>query len=299
MYDRLNAQKRAVAVFSDIHSNYHAFKACFYDAVKSGADSFIFLGDYVSDLADPQKTMDLVYEIQSRYPTFCLRGNRERYMLDCEKGISSFSLGSKTGSLLYTYEKLRQRDMDFFKGLKIYDTIEINGVSIEIAHAAKNDDRCYFEGEDCRIRSIFSQMEGAYLLTGHSHRQYIQSRNGKTIINPGSIGIPQGGARWPSYALMCVADHAVSAQLRQVQYDIAAAIHAQFANGLVDHANCWAISILYDIITGEEYTMKLLELVQQSGDVYDEKLWRAAAAKMGMKFTEQEITEFAMEVCRP
>ena len=296
MCDYLRMQKRIVAVFSDIHSNYHAFKACFDDSVKSGADSFVFLGDYVSDLADTQKTMDLVYEIQSRYPTFCLRGNRERYMLDCEKGVSSFSLGSKTGSLLYTYEKLRQRDLEFFKGLKIYDTIEINGVSIEMAHAAKDDDRYYFEGEDSQIRNVFSRMKGAYLLTGHSHRQYIQSRNGKTIINPGSIGIPQGGARWPSYALLCVADHAVSAQLRQVQYDIAAAIHAQFANGLVDHANCWAISILYDIITGEEYTMKLLEQVQQSGDVYDEEAWRMVATKMGMKFTEQEIIKFALEV---
>lgn len=296
MCDYLRMQKRIVAVFSDIHSNYHAFKACFDDAVKSGVDSFIFLGDYVSDLADTQKTMDLVYEIQSSYPTFCLRGNRERYMLDCEKGISSFSRGSKTGSLLYTYEKLRQRDLDFFEDLKIYDTIEINGVSIEIAHAAKDDDRYYFEGEDSQIRNVFSRMEGAYLLTGHSHRQYIQSSAGKTIINPGSIGIPQGGARWPSYSLLCVDDHSVSVQLRQVQYDIAAAIHAQFANGLVDHANCWAISILYDIITGEEYTMKLLEQVQQSGDIYDEEAWRMVATKMGMKFTEQEIMKFALEV---
>lgn len=54
-----------VAVLSDIHSNYHAFKACYVDAVKCGAESFIFLGDYISDLAEPQRTMDLVYEIQS------------------------------------------------------------------------------------------------------------------------------------------------------------------------------------------------------------------------------------------
>ena len=54
-----------VAVLSDIHSNYHAFKACYEDAVKCSAESFIFLGDYISDLAEPQRTMDLVYEIGS------------------------------------------------------------------------------------------------------------------------------------------------------------------------------------------------------------------------------------------
>ena len=43
-----------VAVLSDIHSNYYAFKACYEDAVKCGAESFIFLGDYVSDLSEEE-----------------------------------------------------------------------------------------------------------------------------------------------------------------------------------------------------------------------------------------------------
>lgn len=286
-----------VAVFSDIHSNYHALKACYEDAVLNGADCFVFLGDYVSDLADPQKTMDLVYEIQQSYPTVCLRGNRERYMLDCERGLSNFSRGSKTGSLLYTYEHLRRRDLDFFKELSIYDSIEIGGVTIEIAHADKADDRCYFEANDSKIEHIFSEMESAYMLTGHSHRQYIQSCKGKTILNPGSVGIPQGGTRWPAYALLCIEDGAVSFRLQQVTYDIIAAIHAQFENGLVEYSRCWGISILYDIITGEEYTIHLLENVCKNGDVYDEEVWYREAAKMGMKFTEQEIMELALAAC--
>ena len=143
MCNHLNAQKRVVAVFSDIHSNYHAFKACFADAIKCGAESFIFLGDYVSDLAEPKKTMDLVYEIQSNYPTACLRGNREGYMLDCESGFSSFARGSKSGSLLFTYEYLRKKDLDFFRELKISDTVVIDGIQIEIAHAAMDNDRLF------------------------------------------------------------------------------------------------------------------------------------------------------------
>ena len=66
-----------VALLSDIHSNYYAFKACYEDAIKCGTEMFIFLGDYVSDLSEPQRTMDLVYKIGSKYPTICLRGNRE------------------------------------------------------------------------------------------------------------------------------------------------------------------------------------------------------------------------------
>lgn len=287
---------RRAAVFSDIHSNYHAFRACYEDAKINGADCFLFLGDYVSDLSDPVKTLDLVYEIQAHYPTFCLRGNRERYMLDCESGTTCFSRGSKSGSLLYTFDRLRRKDLDFFRGLPIYDLISLNGVAFEIAHASKDDDRCYFEHSDERIQSIFSQMQCAYLLTGHSHKQYSQSCHGRTIINPGSVGVPQNGSSLSRYALLDIAEGSVQCRFRQVPYDLDAVIHAQFASGLADWAPHWAVSILYDVITGREHTMNLLNRVYQlaQGDeaaIHDENLWHRAASEMGMAFTERELRE--------
>ena len=281
-----------VAVLSDIHSNYYAFKACYEDAIKCGAEIFIFLGDYVSDLSEPQRTMDLVYEIQSKYPTICLRGNREGYMLDCESGRSSFTRGSKSGSLLFTYEHLRKKDLEFIRGLKISDTIEIEGVRIEIAHAAMDNDRYYFDSNDGHTTNIFPQMKCGYLLTGHSHKQYIQRNAGKTIINPGSVGIPQDGTRNPKYALLDIADGNISCQLREVLYDMTDAIHSQFASGLVDYAKYWAIGILYDIITGEEWVLRLLEIVEKTCDFANEEVWRLSAIGLGMKLTEQEILEW-------
>lgn len=280
-----------IAVFSDIHSNYHAFKACYEDAVKRGVDSFIFLGDYISDLAEPRKTMDLVYEIQANYPTVCLRGNREAYMLDCEKGASSFTRGSKSGSLLFTYDQLRQKDLDFFRGLKISDTVEIGGVQIEIAHAAMDNDRYYFNCNDGRTADIFPQMNCKYLLTGHSHMQYIKRDSDKTIINPGSVGVPQDGTPFSKYAILEIADGDVSCVLREVPYNMADAIHSQFATELVDYAKYWAIGVLYEIITGEDWVLKLLTRVQESGGTYDEEAWHSAAIELGMKFTEKEIME--------
>lgn len=281
-----------VAVFSDIHSNLHGFQACYLDAKAHGADSFIFLGDYISDLADPQKTLDLVYEIKARYPTVCLRGNRERYMLEHEQGSMAFTCGSKTGSLLYTYDRLREKDLDFIKSIPIYNVIELNGIPVEIAHSVRDNDRLYFEPGDETIDRVYPQMEQAYLLTGHSHRQYMQSRQGKTIINPGSVGVPQGGSRWPQYALLDYSEGMIHCRFRQVPYDLEKVIHAQFENGLVSCAGYWAISILYDLITGEEYTMKLLDAVSRTGDYHDEENWRKNAIALGMKFTEEEIVDF-------
>jgi len=236
--------------------------------------------------------MDLVYEIQSKYPTVCLRGNREGYMLDCEGGNSSFARGSKSGSLLFTYEHLRKKDLEFIRGLKISDTIEIESVRIEIAHAAMDNDRFYFDNNDGHTADIFPQMKCGYLLTGHSHKQYIQRNAGKAIINPGSVGIPQGGTQHPKYALLDIVNGNISCQFREVPYDMADAIRSQFASGLVGYAKYWAIGILYDIITGEEWVLRLLEIVEKTGDFANEETWRSAAIELGMKLTEQEIMEW-------
>ena len=278
-----------VAVLSDIHSNYYAFKACYEDAIKCGAEMFIFLGDYVSDLSEPRRTMDLVYEIGAKYPTVYLRGNREGYMLDQESGRSSFTRGSKSGSLLFTYERLRTEDLAFIRGLKISETIEIEGVRIEIAHAAMDNDRYYFDSNDGHTADIFPQMKCDYLLTGHSHKQYITQYAGKTIVNPGSVGIPQDGAGHPKYALLDIVSGSISCQLREMPYNMEDAIRSQFSSGLVDYAKYWAIGVLHDMITGEDWVLKLLKAVERAGDFANEEIWRSAASELGIKLTEQEI----------
>ena len=213
-------------------------------------------------------------------------------MLDCESGRSSFIRGSKSGSLLFTYEHLRKKDLEFIRGLEISDNIEIEGIHMEIAHAAMDNDRFYFDSNDGHTADIFPQMKCNYLLTGHSHKQYIQHNAGKTIINPGSVGIPQGGTRNPKYAILDIVNGNISCQLREVPYDMADAIRSQFASGLVDYAKYWAIGILYDIITADEWVLKLLSTVEKTGDFANEEAWKSAALELGMKLTEQEILEW-------
>lgn len=281
-----------IALMSDIHGNYHAFRACFDDAIRQGAEGFLFLGDYVSDLAEPERTMDLLYEIQAAYPTICLAGNRERYMLEREAGDTSFVPGSGSGSLLFTFQHLRQRDLDFFRDLKTSDTIALNGIPVEMAHAAMDNDRFYFDSTDGNAGKIFPNMKHDYLFTGHSHRQFALQEAGRTILNPGSVGLPHDGSPLAQYALLEASQGAISWQLRQVEYDQKAVIHAQFARGLVDCGKYWALGILYDVLTGEEWVMALLNRVLEAGDSGDEALWHSAAKAMGMRDSEKEILDF-------
>ena len=292
----INSDKNAlaavsvVAVLSDIHSNYYAFKACVDDALHHGAQGFVFLGDYVSDLSELRPTLDLLYEICEKYPAACLRGNRERYMLGHRDGSSHFSSGAGTGSLFYTYERLTSEELTMFENMKFSDTVNVGGVDFEIAHSALDQDRVYFDHKG-GTEKIFPQMKCRYFLTGHSHKQYLIEKDGKTIINPGSVGAPHGGCPWPKYAMLEIVGGNVICDLRRVKYDVESVIHAQFASGLVDCGKYWSIAMLYDIMTGNEHCIQLLKNVLARGGSEDEEIWRDEAQKLGMKFTEREILE--------
>jgi predicted phosphodiesterase len=286
-------QCHRAAVLSDIHSNVWALKACLADAREQGADCFIFLGDFVSGLSAATQTMDVIYQLRKKYPTWCIRGNRERYMLEQQRGQQVCVPGSHTGTMLFTYQQLRPKDLEFFRSLPFYDRIQINGVTMDIAHATMEQDRYLFVPGDDRICHIVEQMEQQYLLCGHSHMPYQYQAQGKTIFNPGSVGQPQGAGHQAQYALLDVQAGGVCWSLQRVDYDVEAMICSQFQSGLTQMGKCWAISDLYGALTGEKTTAKLLGcMFQHPESLEDEQLWQQTASSLGMAFTMEEILDF-------
>jgi len=56
-----------IAVLADIHSNYIALEHCMDYALKRGITTFLFLGDYIGEMAYPERTMSLIYKYQNQY----------------------------------------------------------------------------------------------------------------------------------------------------------------------------------------------------------------------------------------
>ena len=129
-----------IAVFSDIHANHSAFQACFDKACEKGITNFVLLGDYVTDCPNPQKTMEMIYMMQKFFNVWIVRGNREEYLLDYrKKGESGWKKGSASGTLLYTYNNMTDRDLNFFDSLPIYSMWKQKGMpSFELCHGSPN-----------------------------------------------------------------------------------------------------------------------------------------------------------------
>ena len=277
------------AVMGDIHGNYRALRACVEDAVSLGAECFVLLGDYVTDFSYPQRTMDLIHSMRKRYPCYAVRGNRERYMLEHREGKAKFVPGSKTGSLLYTYQRLREADLDWFAELPIYDRITLNGFPLEMAHAERESDSLVFQSGEQRMEDIFHSMETGLLLTAHSHLQYIQRRGDQVIVNPGAAGVARGMVGKCPYALLDISAKGVSCLLRQVPLDLEPIIREQFDSGLVQEGGYWAIAILNNLLTGKNRTIAILRRVLEQDGAFGEETWERCARELGLAVTLEEL----------
>ena len=53
-----------IAIMADIHGNHIALEACIGEARKLGAEEFLFLGDYLGELAYPERTIKQLERIR-------------------------------------------------------------------------------------------------------------------------------------------------------------------------------------------------------------------------------------------
>lgn len=250
-----------LAVLSDIHSNHLALAACLAAAKRRGVSAYIFLGDYISDCAYPQKTLALLYDWAASHDCRFILGNREEYMAAYADGkITGWQNGSATGSLLYTYENLSAKDLAWFRTLANVGCGDFPGhPPFLYCHGAPwQTTGTLPEGSPAATEKLRALPEGC-ILCGHTHRMgvYLLAGPGptpKTIARAGSVGYPlttpgqaqmlllhsteDGAPRWyPEYVL--------------VPYDVQAAVQELYTSGLMERAPVWSAMTAHALLTGE------------------------------------------------
>ena len=77
-----------IAVMADIHGNRAALETCVAEARRRGAEEYLFLGDYLGEMAYPEKTLELLETLRKEAPCTFIRGNKENYWIDRLKGAN-------------------------------------------------------------------------------------------------------------------------------------------------------------------------------------------------------------------
>ncbi|MDF2985644.1 MAG: metallophosphoesterase [Eubacterium sp.] len=283
-----------IAVLSDIHSNYVALEACFNYIEQQCIDGIIYLGDYVSDCPYPQKTLSLILEKSKRYQSWFVMGNREEYLLNHhEDKNSGWKYSSSSGSLLYTYENLNHSDIEFFRKCKNTIKIEFTGcLPLFACHGSPMSSReQLFSGTE-RIDDYLRNLEESCLLCGHSHMQFLYSNYGKTVINPGSVGVQTNGQTKSQFAILNWNKDQWLTEFISVEYNIGKLLSEFEVSGLNHKAKMWSKAIQKSLQTGINYPLMCLELAYKLASeaetlcepfYIEEEFWNEAGRRIGIK----------------
>ena len=134
---------------------------------------------------------------------------------------------------------------------------------------------------------VFERMETKLMLCAHTHEAFIIEKDGKTIVNGGSLGLPCGGDNAAAFAVIEFAFGRWQPTLMRVNYDVEAVVREFRESGFMQRGHVWARAMAKTICTGRDFTMECIGLVEQYSKeeglpFHTEDLWQRAAAKLGI-----------------
>jgi predicted phosphodiesterase len=283
-----------IAVLSDIHSNSHALQACVNYALARDVKHFLFLGDYVSDCAYPQKTMKILYDLKDQYTCWFIKGNREEYLLDHHSGTDDGWKvpSSATGSLMYTYNNLTEDDFKFFDNLDISGRLEIEGYPPFLyCHGSLEKSRGVIAREIEEGNFDFEAIDEGLILCGHRHKQEVTTFGNKRVINVGSVGIPMEKDGDAQFGILSGNNGEWDMDLAHINYNREDAIAEFHESTLAKDSLVWNKLVTKTLRTGVDQAMDCLILAynkcaEKEGQVdwptISESYWQEAAREMGI-----------------
>lgn len=238
------------AAIADIHGNYLALQAVIADIRAQGISDIVDLGDMVSGPLDARPTIDLLTTLDAVH----LLGNHDRYLIDRPH--------EKMGSWeRQTYTQLEPRHLDWLRTLP---ATMVYRDAVFLCHATPAADEPYWletvlpGGELCMasLESIEAKAAGvtqSLILCAHTHiARAVRLRDGRLIVNPGSVGSPgyraakphphvvEAGSPDARYAILERADGDWRVTFRHIPYDHAAMAGLARRNGQAELASALA-----------------------------------------------------------
>lgn len=274
-----------VAALGDIHSNAYAFGLCLRAIEEAGPDVVLFMGDYVSDCACPQKTMALLRDCMTRHDCRFIRGNREQYLLNHRSGGDNWRRGTGGGSLLYTFDRLTADDLAFFETMPAVRREAFPDLpALLCCHGTPDDLRGWAAEQPEAAQRWLDEADAGVLLCAHTHRPGVTPLARGLLVNTGSVGvsIAPGEAQ---FALLFGGNGAWRPEIVRLKYDVERAIEDFSADGFYEEAGLWPVMMEKQLREGGEQAVPFVErayaLWTGEGPV-PEEIWQRAAREVGI-----------------
>ncbi|MFD4632652.1 metallophosphoesterase family protein [Streptomyces sp. NPDC058284] len=206
-----------IAVLSDIHGVLPALEAVLAEPDVRAADRIVLTGDIAAG-PQPVQVLDALVGLGDR--AVWISGNADRELLEHRRGERDTFPDPIAP---WAAEQLRPDHLALLAALPPSARLRLDGLGdVLFCHATPRDDeeivlvdsplerwQEVLGGVDPDVRTV---------VCGHTHMPFVRLAHGRTVVNPGSVGMPYGspGAHW---ALL-----GPGIDLRTTHYDIEAAV---------------------------------------------------------------------------
>ncbi|MES2599877.1 MAG: metallophosphoesterase family protein [Pseudomonadota bacterium] len=238
------------AAIADVHGNFLALEAVIADIRAQQIDRIVNLGDMASGPLDARRAMDMLMALDAVH----VLGNHDRYLIEKKP--------EEMGS--WDRPAHAQLDAEHLEWLRRVPSTQVFEDAVFLCHATPANDETYWletVHPDGTVRmSAIADIEQAaagitqsLILCGHTHIQRaIRLRDGRMVVNPGSVGSPgyrdivpfrhvmEAGSPDARYAILEQRAGQWHVTFRHVPYDHDAMAALARQNGHADLANALA-----------------------------------------------------------
>jgi putative phosphoesterase len=203
-----------ILIISDVHSNYEALLAVVH---AEQADGIFCLGDLVDFGPQPAECVQWV----RHHVRHCVRGNHDHAMafdVSCRSSEKFRELSEASRAM--NRELLLPEQIEYLQQLPVTKKLTFDDFRFHLSHAAPNGDLYKSDLQpnisDDALAAEIKDIDADFILCGHTHLPMVREIEGRTFINPGSVGLPLDGDPRASYAIF----HNGKIKLRRMKYNV-------------------------------------------------------------------------------
>jgi putative phosphoesterase len=219
-----------IAVVSDIHGNLTAFEAVLADLRITAPDLILHGGDLADGGSSPVEIVDRIRDLG--WPGVI--GNTDEMLARPESLTEFASARPALAGLFAAVAEMAaaSRELLGAERLAWLGALPRKQVAGEVALVHGTVDSPWrspaADASEADLEAAYAKLGGRVGVYGHIHTPYIRRREGFTVANSGSVGLPYDGDCRASYLLVDDCEPLI----RRVAYDLDRERQARYASGL-------------------------------------------------------------------
>lgn len=177
-----------IALLSDIHGNDIALRAVLADIRRHGVDQIVCLGDVATLGPSPQRTVDLLAELNCP----CIMGNHDAFLLEPGLVKAYTQAAPVIDAINWCREELSRESFDYLRTFKPIAELPLGLGTMLLYHGSprSNVEDILATTPPELLDTLLEERQATVMAGGHTHLQMLRQHRGSLVLNAGSVGMP-------------------------------------------------------------------------------------------------------------